>query len=1753
MKFTTDAPLGLYELHMDVMDTDYNSISSYGYASGYEFQGVSVGMSPSEAWSWSKGGSYTLEKVDLEGDSLYSVSRGTDFIMRYNITGDTPSYVQLGFNMPDGIETWVNTTGWHTEDITDYGGWTYDDSLDTYIWNESLEVTYMDEVYGEHQQRKWVDLGTSDEVDIYWLNETWDEDTGTWTKEVVNETRWVDRQLFYVYNVTAGGTWDRYYGYTYWGYPYDHLVEDEWNREITVYEPLPEDLPNFYELNEPLCTTRETDTAFSVDFVGHFTEEMPKTDQYSGFRFKDLVMGPENNRYWADTYGETARQTDQEYQMAKEITIESPVTLAKILTADGQSPDSWMFAVEKSEDFMVKGRLQGGGAIADDIDGAQFSLETSDGYWTENESRWSQLIYTVDYDINGTPTFSAFNFTEKQNYTYGSYHDYVKVNVTGWHYVYNTTTDTWDWVYGNYTEWQWKEVEGWHWASWFYNQKTEQWQEEWINRRSAYTKVNSTFCTTSNFSTWTNGGDLYVSWLVNMSEVVPETNYWWNFAFMNDTWYEDYSSDYGQHEVKSWDREWIYSFEHEGKEVFMETAQPQLAFKNDVLCAQTGDEILLGRSSPYIEIDGENLPIEVHETYDSWNGETYENMLMYDHYDPETDTDVYTYELVNGTMVYVTFEETVHIYNVTLGTGESFLTAMKYHHHWNYGGESYYSWLDLDGVLHQGTSWDDYADYSSNVNIEYYDNVDFGWQNEGWIVRYGESNTLELAEDWRWDSRTSSYYMTDIDGNLYNLQYNETDGWYYTTIDGHWYRVSWPKHYFEAEYDSSTVKLFTWETHKFWFTEINGVKHEMPYPGANADWHSDLNNKQNEGGLVPTTKSVSVNGTWYPVYNLSYDYFTDIGGETYSLILLDPLPLHTTANGTHIWNPTSAGWSAPMGTYDDSLLFTQIGLVNYTTEYGDSWPSEGSGPDGAYDYITLTNGTTWIVNSTQLLRLYEYEYSGDVFYSLNEWPLWFDSDNESFHYYEALNGTMINMTGYQDLPVLDTHSVMVYYNETTGMNYFDFMAETYLWEWEGYWKDTWYVHNATYSGDLFVDIQESHEIYSFSYEGSNVTAYASKENIYRMRERWGYDLVYGPQPIQSAVYRNVYDIVLGTPEWGMWGVKKWTTNPENGALDLDGNLDTTDDQYYIREAYSSTDSWTHEWEKMWVGVDWDPNGTLYGDEMHLQSWMGLDTFTWSYEWNQTFYWYDAQTMELVNQTEWSEINSTVRTEEGKPEPGYWDIAWMAKNVTWTDIVAEAEEKGYDWITSNEQTWTWLSFGVGQDYGVSTVEDDVEHYLNIGMHYEYSGLLIWEDMNNNSEMDVDLTNPGSGELSHYLMPKSVANVSFVKPGERFGNTDDSGDIRVNLTDEVTWGVTFEDINGTVYPCTMEGYWGWYDGVQEGSDYRTFDERPTKVTVDELSFLVHFQGHVNETADATNNWADLKVDNTVGDWSVDMIGGRDNLENKSLGLNYFAEVSMSDFAFKANGTLSDNEQTVSSETFEFETSGARFAEMIMGGVTYDWSKNTSAPYDVVSHTTPLGTFRSAYESSSGRSATAWTFSSNMYYVTIGFPEWQGYSVYQDPVFVSYVSNSGTSAQPGGVQFGSLTIDPQVPQPNEPVSVGVDIYSEEQIDNVEIHYGTSSDDLSSVSGMWCDATNHYVGDIQGYPEDTEVFFQIVVYTSAGEATSAVLSYIVGQGLVTTTTTTSQPTGPGGGLGPDVLVLIAGGALAVIVIVVLIKRRQG
>jgi hypothetical protein len=48
-----------------------------------------------------------------------------------------------------------------------------------------------------------------------------------------------------------------------------------------------------------------------------------------------------------------------------------------------------------------------------------------------------------------------------------------------------------------------------------------------------------------------------------------------------------------------------------------------------------------------------------------------------------------------------------------------------------------------------------------------------------------------------------------------------------------------------------------------------------------------------------------------------------------------------------------------------------------------------------------------------------------------------------------------------------------------------------------------------------------------------------------------------------------------------------------------------------------------------------------------------------------------------------------------------------------------------------------------------------------MHYKFSGLMLWEDLDMNGQMDVNMDEIGSAELSHYLIPSKPLGSSHLE--------------------------------------------------------------------------------------------------------------------------------------------------------------------------------------------------------------------------------------------------------------------------------------------------------------------------------------------------------------------------------------------------------
>jgi hypothetical protein len=533
--------------------------------------------------------------------------------------------------------------------------------------------------------------------------------------------------------------------------------------------------------------------------------------------------------------------------------------------------------------------------------------------------------------------------------------------------------------------------------------------------------------------------------------------------------------------------------------------------------------------------------------------------------------------------------------------------------------------------------------------------------------------------------------------------------------------------------------------------------------------------------------------------------------------------------------------------------------------------------------------------------------------------------------------------------------------------------------------------------------------YMIQIDGQSMEVEFENMNVYKKRTMWGE--VYHWMLTDMNVYslRSTWDIVVGAPEHGMWGLRAFTVVPETGAVDLDGDLSTVGDQYYVRRLHSGYDMWNRTEDRMHVEIIWNPNSSLIDDEIHVSAWMGKVHSEWVFAWNETYVWYFASNASVVSPSAMAQINATlVNSMSGLPNAGYWDIAHMARNATWADLLAKAEEEGWDWVKDNKHEWDWLWFGTQQDYMTSWEDVSGTEKAGIGLRYEFAGL----SLHNGTEQ------------THFFIPENVTSIRLVSPGEAFGNTNATGEMFVPLNATIDFGVAYENVTGTLFPykedCSM---WGWWDGLVHGNDFNepNFMNKPTRATVDEMAFEVHFSANLAEDGEAGNNNASMKIDQHIGEWELPpyvidgrketsnnvttFLMGNDVLADRSLAINYYvtAFTGLAWEVMDETGTSLDNNNVTESSVFDVAArlANVSFASVRLGS-TYNWYKPVTAndtirTFNVTSKTTPIGTMEASFQSESGKSSTGFEISAKMHFLSVEFPRWDGYAVYNDPELV------------------------------------------------------------------------------------------------------------------------------------------------------------
>ncbi len=492
--------------------------------------------------------------------------------------------------------------------------------------------------------------------------------------------------------------------------------------------------------------------------------------------------------------------------------------------------------------------------------------------------------------------------------------------------------------------------------------------------------------------------------------------------------------------------------------------------------------------------------------------------------------------------------------------------------------------------------------------------------------------------------------------------------------------------------------------------------------------------------------------------------------------------------------------------------------------------------------------------------------------------------------------------------------------------------------------------------------------------------------------------------------------MIGNPR--TWEPQHWTVT-EDGALDLDGDIHTTADQYFVQRVGTWNDIVHVNKTALLVKLMFDPSPEFQGDEFRSDNWMGLVTFSMDFNATETFYWYHASDMTPVNSTELNRIRQIVWANQTNksPNPGYEYIAWLTVNKTLEVQIGDQP--------ANHWEWSWFGFGTSQ-YFLTAINNVSKQWAFF--RAEFAGFLLFKDNATEAspgapDFTVEDGMIKTSEVTHYFTIDKVGKIKFTLP---FDSNQTYGNVNVSADTQVNFGVELLNINGTLYPIRMQGteaITGAWDlrqtsGAVYGLDPANFDYYIETASIDKISFMVHFSVDISQfdpNNPATwNHEVSLKVDQYIGNWNLHHF---DNsvLENRSLAITYFGVLgSATRTQYSAgNRPIDDtNMGSISANTYQFGANNTPFAEVQMGGATYVWGKDGKT-YSTGSSTAPVGAFSAMYQSSTSESITTWTVNANMLFMSTGFSHWDGKSIDNDPAFVAYVTaqNPASSSSSSG----------------------------------------------------------------------------------------------------------------------------------------------
>ncbi|MBE0525466.1 MAG: hypothetical protein IH631_00885, partial [Candidatus Thorarchaeota archaeon] len=433
------------------------------------------------------------------------------------------------------------------------------------------------------------------------------------------------------------------------------------------------------------------------------------------------------------------------------------------------------------------------------------------------------------------------------------------------------------------------------------------------------------------------------------------------------------------------------------------------------------DDWLAVEEHPYITIDGIKYPIRVREITNPGSSLSETRILFSDYMG-------YYYELLNGTKISIMNEWIAKIYNVTVPGYGSFISAQKEPMYYDDTDSFWLSWWDIDGNLHQGT---DHSMWSYDVIVDELEVSEAIY--DGYYMRIGACDVLEVQDYPRNDPRTGTEYVLDLDGTRYDLTYDHYFGGFDIYYEGMYQHASHVFQSMNATYMGSPA--FVPEHYimqEQWFTTEGN--YEMPYPGAEATWGGVYYTTSQYDGKVPTTKTIEINGksyflggnpetsSWYEgEFSNHTGFWVIVDSTNYSL---DGRKMwHANANGTSTWQPTVSGHTLDYGTFDGMVMKFEGQII---TEYPNYvWSFYNSTYGYEYDWwVELDNGTIISCEPRTLFEVYLVDANGTLVYTYNTYPntQWI-SEMEQYYYIEDIDGVRHYVDSYRELPILEVEIV----------------------------------------------------------------------------------------------------------------------------------------------------------------------------------------------------------------------------------------------------------------------------------------------------------------------------------------------------------------------------------------------------------------------------------------------------------------------------------------------------------------------------------------------------------------------------------------------------------------------------------------------------------------------------------------------------------------------------------------------------------